>query len=56
LNMNVQKRWTGMVAGILISVFAAGQPMIIDRVVGVVGDFHILQSDIEQQYLQMKMS
>jgi peptidyl-prolyl cis-trans isomerase SurA len=54
--MNVQKRWTGMVAGILISVFAAGQPMIIDRVVGVVGDFHILQSDIEQQYLQMKMS
>ncbi len=33
-----------------------GQPMVIDRVVGVVGDFHILQSDIEQQYLQMKMS
>lgn len=34
----------------------AAQTMVIDRVVGVVGDFHILQSDIEQQYLQMKMS
>lgn len=32
------------------------QSIVIDRVVGVVGDFHILQSDIEQQYLQMKMS
>ncbi len=32
------------------------QPLVIDRVVGVVGDFHILQSDIEQQYLQMKMA
>ncbi|MEZ5071774.1 MAG: peptidylprolyl isomerase [Bacteroidales bacterium] len=30
--------------------------LIIDRVVGVVGDFHILQSDVEQQYLQVKMS
>jgi len=33
----------------------AAQSMVIDRVVGVVGDFHILQSDVEQQYLQMKM-
>lgn len=30
--------------------------MILDRVVAVVGDFTILQSDIEQEYLQMKMS
>ncbi len=29
---------------------------ILDRVVAVVGDFHVLQSDIEQQYLQMKMN
>jgi len=29
---------------------------ILDRVVAVVGDFHILQSDIEQQHMQMKMS
>lgn len=28
---------------------------ILDRVVAVVGDFHVLQSDIEQQFLQMKM-
>jgi peptidyl-prolyl cis-trans isomerase SurA len=34
----------------------AAQTMVIDRVVGVVGDFNILQSDVEQQYLQMKMS
>ncbi len=35
---------------------ATGQPLVIDRVVAVVGDFNVLQSDIEQQYLQMKMS
>ena len=29
-------------------------PLILDRVVAVVGDFQVLQSDIEQQYLQMK--
>ncbi len=29
---------------------------ILDRVVAVVGDFHILQSDIEQQHLHLKMS
>jgi len=45
-----------VLAGLLITLIASGQPMVIDRVVGVVGDFHILQSDIEQQYLQMKMS
>ena len=44
------------VIGTLLSVNVAGQPLIIDRVIGVVGDFNILQSDIEQQYLQMKMS
>ena len=43
-----------------ISVLALGfslsaQPMIIDRVVAVVGDFNVMQSDIEQQFLQMKM-
>lgn len=40
----------------LFTLQVTGQPLIIDRVVGVVGDFDILQSDIEQQYLQMKMS
>ncbi len=29
---------------------------ILDRVVAVVGDFHVLQSDIEEQYLQIKMN
>lgn len=42
--------------GILFPVSAAAQSYIIDRVVAVVGDFHVLQSDIEQQYMQMKMS
>ncbi len=32
------------------------QTLVIDRVIGVVGDFDILQSDIEQEYLQMKMA
>jgi len=31
-----------------------GQSFIIDRVVAVVGDFTVMQSDIEQQYLQYK--
>jgi peptidyl-prolyl cis-trans isomerase SurA len=54
--MKRMKKLTGLVAGIMASALVAGQPMIIDRVIGVVGDFNILQSDIEQQYLQMKMS
>jgi peptidyl-prolyl cis-trans isomerase SurA len=40
----------------LLSGSALAQPLVIDRVIGVVGDFHILQSDIEQEFLQMKMS
>jgi peptidyl-prolyl cis-trans isomerase SurA len=31
-------------------------PLIIDRVVAVVGDYNVLQSDIEGQFLQMQMS
>ena len=36
--------------------FSQNKAYILDRVVAVVGDFHVLQSDIEQQYLQMKMN
>src|SRR6056297_2694982 len=36
--------------------FSQENAFILDRVVAVVGDFHVLQSDIEQQYLQMKMN
>jgi len=49
------KRITYFVIGIIFSVTAAAQPVIIDRVIAVVGDFHVLQSDVEQAYLQMKM-
>lgn len=52
----MMKKLIYFVIGALLSLNVAGQPLIIDRVVGVVGDFNILQSDIEQQYLQMKMS
>jgi len=45
-----------IIVGLAFSLQTFGQAMIIDRVVGVVGDFNVLQSDIEQQYLQMKMS
>jgi len=45
-----------IIIGIILSLNAAAQPVIIDRVVAVVGDFHVLQSDVEQQHLQMKMS
>lgn len=39
-----------------LSGFSQQKGFILDRVVAVVGDFHILQSDIEQQYLQLKMN
>ena len=50
------KKLIYVVMGILLPLGGMAQPRIIDRVVAVVGDFHVLQSDIEQQYLQMKMS
>lgn len=50
------KRLIYIVFGTLLSVYTTAQPIIIDRVVSVVGDFNVLQSDIEQQYFQMKMS
>lgn len=52
----MKKVFVYIILGALVSLQAVAQPMVIDRVVGVVGDFHILQSDVEQQYLQQKMS
>jgi len=52
----MKKKTTYIMLGILLSLSAMAQPLVIDRVIGVVGDFHILQSDLEQEYLQMKMS
>ena len=38
---------------LLLSVtFTKGQPFILDRVAAIVGDFIVLQSDIESQYMQ----
>ena len=54
--MNMKKRFAYILLGALLSLNTVAQPLVIDRVVGVVGDFHILQSDIEQDYLQFKMS
>ena len=50
------KRIVYFIIGAFLTIHAAAQPLVIDRVVSVVGDFNVLQSDIEQQYLQMKMS
>lgn len=36
--------------------YSQGSSFILDRVIAVVGDFHILQSDIEEQYLQLQMN
>jgi len=52
----MKKRFVYILLGGLLSLNAAAQPLVIDRVIGVIGDFNILQSDIEQEYLQMKMS
>ena len=54
--MNMKKRFAYILLGALLSLNTVAQPLVIDRVIGVVGDFHILQSDIEQDYLQLKMS
>jgi peptidyl-prolyl cis-trans isomerase SurA len=54
--MNMEKRFAYILLGALLSLNTVAQPLVIDRVIGVVGDFHILQSDIEQDYLQLKMS
>ncbi len=53
--MNMKKRIAYILLGALLSLNTLAQPMVIDRVIGVVGDFNILQSDIEQDYLQLKM-
>jgi len=53
--MNMKRRIAYILLGALLSLNTLAQPMVIDRVIGVVGDFNILQSDIEQDYLQLKM-
>ena len=53
--MNMKRRIAYIMLGALLSFNTLAQPMVIDRVIGVVGDFNILQSDIEQDYLQLKM-
>ncbi len=55
INRMQMKRITYIILGSLFSLAATAQPVIIDRVIAVVGDFHVLQSDVEQAYLQMKM-
>ena len=54
--MNMKRRFAYILLGVLLSLNTVAQPLVIDRVIGVVGDFNILQSDIEQDYLQLKMS
>jgi peptidyl-prolyl cis-trans isomerase SurA len=54
--MHMMKRVMFTLWAACLTLNVAAQPMVIDRVVGVVGDFHILQSDVEQQYNQMKLS
>jgi peptidyl-prolyl cis-trans isomerase SurA len=52
----MMRKWMYILLGASMSMHVSAQSLVIDRVVGIVGDFNILQSDIEQQYLQMKMS
>ena len=54
--IHMMRRLIYILLGATMTMNVAAQTMVIDRVVGVVGDFNILQSDVEQQYLQMKMS
>ncbi len=52
--MNVLKRITILSAMIMISAGIVSGQMVVDRIVAVVGEHRILQSDIESQYLQNK--
>ncbi len=52
--MKQYSKYLIIVFTLLLSFTAAAQPLMIDRVVAVVGDYTILQSDIESQYLQMR--
>ncbi len=52
--MKHHSKYLIIVFTLLLSFTAAAQPLMIDRVVAVVGDYTILQSDIESQYLQMR--
>ena len=52
----MKRKHTYILLGALLSFNMMAQTLVIDRVIGVVGDFDILQSDIEQEYLQMKMA
>ncbi len=52
--MKIKYFIAGIILTVSVSLANAQEQFIIDRVVAVVGDFNILQSDIEQQYLQMK--
>jgi len=52
----MMRKWIYVLMGASLALNVAAQPVVIDRVVGIVGDFNILQSDVEQQFLQMKMS
>ena len=52
--MKHHSKYLIIVFTLLLGFTAAAQPLMIDRVVAVVGDYTILQSDIESQYLQMR--
>ena len=46
----------GLLAALTFSKVHSQAPLILDRVIAVVGDFHILQSDIEEQFMQLQMN
>lgn len=47
-------RWLFLMLGIPLGVFSQDRKVVVDRVIGVVGNSIILQSDFEQQMLQYK--
>ncbi|HYW95499.1 MAG TPA: peptidylprolyl isomerase [Bacteroidales bacterium] len=51
---NHHLKYLTILASFFITMAASAQPKMIDRVVAIVGDYTILQSDIESQYLQMR--
>ena len=53
-NLTINKKILALLISITFSFAVSAQDEVIDRIIGVIGDQIILQSDIENQYLQFK--
>ena len=51
----MKNKWISFLVLLLTSAWVAAQPFLVDKVIAVVGDNVVLQSDVEGQFQQMKV-